>query len=179
MDEKDGSPTLTSQQSKKKIRNAVEVEVYLTGLGNKTDPIYMLSQTFFLLSIATKTSSYMKIHFGRPDLKKIVEDFRPEEVYFCGGNILKEGLEVVCFENNIPFHPEDFDSGGGHVVKTISSWMNSFGSIISYPLSVFSSIAATTSPSVPPGSPKKEGSSSPNRPDGRPGSVTKKRGSLG
>ena len=102
-------------------RIVVEVEVYLTGLGNKTDPIYMLSQTLFLLSIANQSSSYMKIHFGRPDLDKIVKAFSPEEVYYCGGNALKEKLHDICCQQKIPFHPESFDSGGGAVINAYKS----------------------------------------------------------
>eukprot|EP01040_Poterioochromonas_malhamensis_P008238 gene8238-8908_t len=109
----------SDQTAPQKQRNAVEVEVYLTGLGNRSDPVYMLSQALFLLSIANKSSSYMKIHFGRPDLKKIVSDFKPEEVYYCGGSALKDNLQKVCNDSHIPFHPEDFDAGGGGVVKAI------------------------------------------------------------
>lgn len=100
-------------------RAVVEVEVYLTGLGSSTDPVYMLSQTLFLLSVANQSSSYMKIHFGRPDLKKIVSASKPDEVYYCGGNILKETLREVCLEKSIPFHPEDFDSGGGATLNSL------------------------------------------------------------
>jgi hypothetical protein len=89
----------------------VLVDVYLTGLGQKTDPKYMVSQTLFLLSLSSKTSEFMKIHFGRPNLKKIVTDVKPDAVYYCGGKVLKDALGEICVEKNIVFHPEDFDSG--------------------------------------------------------------------
>ncbi len=104
----------------------MEVEVYLTGLGNKSDPVYMLSQTLFLLSIANQSSSYMKIHFGRPDLEKIVKTFSPEEVYYCGGSALKDKLHDVCCQERIPFHPEDFDAGGGAAIKAYKSAVTGF-----------------------------------------------------
>jgi hypothetical protein len=81
----------------------------------------MLSQTLFLLSIANQSSSYMKINFGRPDLEKIVKTFAPEEVYYCGGQALKDKLHEVCCKEKIPFYPEDFDSGGGAVVQAYQS----------------------------------------------------------
>jgi hypothetical protein len=108
-------------RSNRRKRVVEEVEVYLTGLGNKSDPVYMLSQTLFLLSIANQSSSYMKINFGRPDLEKIVKTFSPEEVYYCGGQALKDKLHEVCCKEKIPFHPEDFDSGGGAVVLAYQS----------------------------------------------------------
>jgi hypothetical protein len=107
------------QRRKRKPRVVVEVEVFLTGLGSKSDPVYMLSQTLFLLSIAHTSSSHMKIHFGRPDLEKLVRDFRPEEVYYCGGNALKSKLSDVCRDSHIEFHPEDFDAGGGDFVRSV------------------------------------------------------------
>lgn len=111
-----------TKKRRAKHRVVVEVEVYLTGLGSKTDPVYMLSQTMFLLSIAHKSTAYMKIHFGRPDLSKIVQDFRPEEVYYCGGNALKTKLNEVCHTERVPFHPEDFDAGGGDFVRGVSKY---------------------------------------------------------
>lgn len=104
---------------KRKQRAVVEVEVFLTGLGSRSDPVYMLSQTLFLLSIAHTSSTYMKIHFGRPDIDKLVREFNPEEVYYCGGSALKTKLSDVCRDARITFHPEDFDAGGGDFVRAI------------------------------------------------------------
>lgn len=116
-DEESGLGAGKGKHGKKRV--VVEVEVYLTGLGSKTDPVYMLSQTLFLLSIAHMSSAYMKVHFGRPDLHKIVEGFRPDEVYYCGGNALKSKLNEVCHDLHVPFHPEDFDAGGGDFVRGV------------------------------------------------------------
>lgn len=123
--EEDTATTNRNSQSspkpskKKRFRVVVEVEVFLTGLGSKSDPVYMLSQTLFLLSIAHTSNTYFKIHFGRPDLEKLVKEFQPEEVYYCGGNALKSKLSDVCHDAKIAFHPEDFDAGGGDVVRSV------------------------------------------------------------
>ena len=84
----------------------------------------------------------MKITFGRPDLKKLVETFNPEEVYYCGGSALKDNLQKICHDSHIRFHPEDFDSGGGEVAKAIQKYV----SAVTKPLvSLFSSSAAPVS----------------------------------
>jgi hypothetical protein len=116
---RDGNDSYGGKDDKPRV--VVEVEVFLTGLGSKSDPVYMLSQTLFLLSIAHTSSTYMKIHFGRPDLEKLVHEFRPEEVYYCGGNALKAKLSDVCRDSHIEFHPEDFDAGGGDTVQAIGN----------------------------------------------------------
>lgn len=102
-------------------RPVIEVDVYLTGIGKKTDIAYMISQTLFLLTLASKTSKYMRIHFGRPDLESILAACEPDSVYYCGGKVLKESLNDICIERKIPFHPEDFDSGT-HVLNDISQF---------------------------------------------------------
>ncbi|CAE7674620.1 RBOHE, partial [Symbiodinium microadriaticum] len=105
-------------------RPVIEVDVYLTGIGNQTDITYMISQTLFLLSLASKTSEYMRIHFGRPNLESTVDSIGPDKVYYCGGKALKETLNDLCAEKKIPFHPEDFDSGT-HVLKDVSTFFSS------------------------------------------------------
>lgn len=90
---------------------AVFVEVYLTGIGKGTDLSYMMTQTLFLLTMASKTSQYMKIHFQRPDMGAILDKVEPAKVYYCGGKVLSDALSHLCIEKNVPFHPEDFDSG--------------------------------------------------------------------
>jgi hypothetical protein len=96
----------------------VMVEVYLTGIGKKTDLTYMMTQTLFLLTMASKTSQYMKIHFQRPDMNAIVDSVQPHQVYYCGGKVLKDMLSDTCIEKDVPFHPEDFDSGTTFVKET-------------------------------------------------------------
>ena len=102
----------------------IEVDVYLTGVGNSTDITYMISQTLFLLSLASKTSKYMRIHFGRPNLESIVDSIGPDKVYFCGGKALKDTLNELCAERKIAFHPEDFDSGT-HVLSDVVKFVSS------------------------------------------------------
>mmetsp|Transcript_5179 Transcript_5179/g.7939 ORF Transcript_5179/g.7939 Transcript_5179/m.7939 type:complete len:242 (+) Transcript_5179:1736-2461(+) len=92
-------------------RPVIHVSVYLTGIGKTTDLTYMMSQTLFLLTLAAKTSKYMTIHFGRPNMSKAIEDVSPDQVYYCGGGFLKKTVNDICIENKIPFHPEDFDAG--------------------------------------------------------------------
>jgi hypothetical protein len=99
----------------------VEVHVYLTGLGQKTDPAYLVAQTLFLLSVSGHLSDYMTIKFGRPKLKKIIESVRPDEVYYCGGKHLKDTLESICFDEKISFVSESFDAGESKVWKYLSS----------------------------------------------------------
>ena len=101
----------------------IEVDVYLTGVGHQTDITYMISQTLFLLSLASKTSDYMRIHFGRPRLDSIVDSIGPDKVYFCGGKTLKEILNDLCAERNISFHPEDFDSGT-HILNDMNTFVS-------------------------------------------------------
>lgn len=93
------------------LKPVVKVQVYLTGLGKSTDATYMMSQTLFLLTLASKTSSYMEIKFGRPDLDKEIKKIDPEQVFYCGGKVLKDTLNDLCAKHRKPFHPEDFDSG--------------------------------------------------------------------
>lgn len=90
--------------------HVVQVDVYLTGLGKSADPAYMISQTLFLLSISTETSEYMKLHFGRLNVKKVIDNISPKEVYFCGGNALRDSLSRICYDSNITFHYENFDT---------------------------------------------------------------------
>ena len=135
---------LRATQNEKKKRVVVTVEVYLTGLGNHNDPKYMLSQTLFLLSIIDQgSSSYLKIHFGRPNLDDIVQKFSPEEVYYCGGSALKDKLEEVCRKQEIAFYPEDFDSGGG-VAQIISNKLKKGWQAIKKAFSPASPAAETT-----------------------------------
>jgi ferredoxin-NADP reductase len=103
-------------------RPAIEVDVYLTGIGKKTDIAYLISQTLFMLTLASKTSKYMRIHFGRPHLEAIITTNDPDSVYYCGGKQLKESLNDLCIERKIPFHPEDFDSGT-HVLNDITQFI--------------------------------------------------------
>jgi hypothetical protein len=97
----------------------VFVEVYLTGLGHSTDLRYMMAQTLLILSLSSRTSQYMKIHFGRPDMKEITSRLSPQNLYYCGGQALKNSLKEICLERNIKFHPEDFDSGGSMVSQMV------------------------------------------------------------
>jgi hypothetical protein len=103
----------------------VFVEVYLTGLGNSTDVRYLMAQTLLILSLSSKSaassSQYMKIHFGRPDCSEIISKLSPQNVYYCGGKVLKESLKDICLEKKIKFHPEDFDSGGSVVTELIET----------------------------------------------------------
>lgn len=123
---------LVKHQSQLRYKPVVIVDVYLTGLGKRAEPQFMMTQTLFLLTVAKMTGSYMKIHFGRPDFAQILRDDRPDEVYYCGGEALKKSLEDLCHQNHVHFHPEDFDSGAKWVStttatvqgwgKTISKW---------------------------------------------------------
>ena len=61
-------------------RHVVYVDVYLTGLGKGSDPVQMVAQTLFLLTVSDLTSAYMNIHFGRPDLSDIFEQWKPKQV---------------------------------------------------------------------------------------------------
>lgn len=89
----------------------IHVEIYLTGIGKSSDLTYMMSQTLFLLTLASNSSRYLDINFGRPDMKSIVQDINPDQVYYCGGSFFKKALNDICIELKKPFHPEDFDSG--------------------------------------------------------------------
>lgn len=107
---------------------AVHVDIYLTGLGKSSDLKYMMSQTLFLLTLANRTSNYMKIHFGRPDMDRIVRTIRPDEVYYCGGKFLKDVLADLCTKYNTHFHPEDFDSGAHLLPRAIKKISGLFSS---------------------------------------------------
>lgn len=61
-------------------RHVVYVDVYLTGLGKSSDPVYMISQTLFMLTVSDLTSKYMNIHFGRPDMARIFKGTKPDQV---------------------------------------------------------------------------------------------------
>ena len=109
---------------------AVQVDVYLTGLGKGTTDLRdMMSQTLFLLTVAKRTSHFMKIHFGRPDLEKIVkQSVKPDQVFYCGGQVMKDMLTDICTQEdvNVPFHPEDFDAG--------ATWINGFVRTVTAPV---------------------------------------------
>jgi hypothetical protein len=105
----------------------VIVDVYLTGLGNANDPKCMITQALYLLSLTSKTSDYMRIHFGRPKLDATVQEIKPDQIYYCGGNVLKTVLQDLCIEKSIEFHPEDFDAGASilpYAMKKSSSAFN-------------------------------------------------------
>ena len=119
----------------------VKVDVYLTGLGERTgsfsfpsrallmsllDPEYMIAQTFFLLSVSDKLNDHLTIHFGRPSMKKYLENLLPDEVYFCGGQSFKESVRTLCFEKRIPFHSESFDSADSSLMKQIAGSLKSY-----------------------------------------------------
>lgn len=105
---------------------AVLVDVYLTGIGKKTDLNYMMTQTLFLLTMASKTSKYMNVHFFRPDMDAILDTVLPDKVYYCGGKVLKDILSDLCIEKNVRFHPEDFDSGASFVSDKIEMFKKLF-----------------------------------------------------
>jgi hypothetical protein len=92
-------------------RHVVYVDVYLTGLGKTADPVYMVAQTLFMLTVSDLTSKYMNIHFGRPDMARIFKGVTPNQVYYCGGSIMQNVLTKLCREVGAKFHPEDFDAG--------------------------------------------------------------------
>ncbi len=92
-------------------KNIVFVDVYLTGLGQSSVSVYMISQTLFMLTLSDKISTYMNIHFGRPNLQKIFERVKPDNVYYCGGNVMQKILTKLCRDFSCKFHPEDFDAG--------------------------------------------------------------------
>ena len=92
-------------------RHVVYVDVYLTGLGRTSDPVYMISQTLFMLTVSDMTSKYMNIHFGRPDMPRIFKGVKPNEVYYCGGTLMQNILTKLCRDVGAHFHPEDFDAG--------------------------------------------------------------------
>lgn len=106
----------------------VFVDIYLTGLGKGSDLKYMMSQCLFLLTVAKRTSSFMKIHFGRPDLDRVVCNIKPDQVYYCGGKFLKNSLADICIKYNVSFHPEDFDSGAHILPNTIKRVASLFSS---------------------------------------------------
>lgn len=89
----------------------VFVDIYLTGLGKRADWKFTVTQTLFLLAVSHKTGDFMKIHFGRPNMERIVQESKPDAVYYCGGKVLADVLSETCMQHDIPFHPEDFDSG--------------------------------------------------------------------
>ena len=97
----------------------VEVHVYLTGLGKKSDPAYMVAQTLFLLSVSGHLSEYLTIKFGRPKMKKIIEKVSPDEVYYCGGKHLKGTVESICHDSSINFVAESFDAAESNIADRI------------------------------------------------------------
>jgi hypothetical protein len=106
-------------------RNVVYVDVYLTGLGKNSDPAKMVSQMLFMLAASGKTSQYTSIHFGRPDMSQIIQAVKPDNVYYCGGQVMQGVLAGICREEGAQFHPEDFDAGTawvGSVERYFASW---------------------------------------------------------
>mmetsp|Transcript_1774 Transcript_1774/g.2784 ORF Transcript_1774/g.2784 Transcript_1774/m.2784 type:complete len:773 (+) Transcript_1774:196-2514(+) len=101
----------------------VHVDVYLTGLGSRTDPEHMVAQTLFLLCVSGQLSDNMTIHFGRPNIKKIVRDIDPDEVYYCGGNVLGETVNEVCNDANVTFKAESFDTSDNSIAKSLSKFL--------------------------------------------------------
>jgi ferredoxin-NADP reductase len=81
----------------------------------------MIAQTFFLLSVSDKLNDHLTIHFGRPSMKKYLENLQPDEVYFCGGQSFKESVRTICFEKRIPFHSESFDSADSSLVNQVAA----------------------------------------------------------
>ena len=61
-------------------RHVVYVDVYVTGFNQSNDPVKIIAQTLFLLTVSNLTSQYMNIHFGRPNLAQIIEESRAKEV---------------------------------------------------------------------------------------------------
>ena len=104
----------------------VEMDIYMTGLGTTKDPALMLSQTFFLLALSNRNEKYFRIHFGRPDMERILKSFQPQECYYCGGGALRDSVNKLCNDNKVRFFSEVFDDGG-FVMKWIMGLMKSRG----------------------------------------------------
>jgi hypothetical protein len=85
------------------------------------DPEYMIAQTFFLLSVSDKLNDHLTIHFGRPSMRKYLDNLLPDEVYFCGGQSFKESVRTICSEKRIPFHSESFDSADSSLMNQITT----------------------------------------------------------
>lgn len=91
----------------------VNVFVHMTGLGSSDDPIALVNQVFYLLTLAEKTDGYIKISFGRPLMEKFIPSIQPNQVFFCGGGPLQTITHDVCKKLKVPLHCEEFDSGKG------------------------------------------------------------------
>jgi hypothetical protein len=79
----------------------------------------------FMLAASDKTSKYMNIHFGRPDMSRILKGVKPDNVYYCGGLVMQGVLAGICREEGAQFHPEDFDAGTAWVPaveRYFASW---------------------------------------------------------
>lgn len=115
-----------SQGSSSSITESVKIDVFLTGLGSATDMKHLVAQTLFLMSLANNSGNFMKIHFGRPNIKLLIKDFKPNEAYYCGGNMLRHILEHECFENDIPVFVEDFDTPP-QFLKNVKAYFSTIG----------------------------------------------------
>lgn len=84
----------------------------------------MIAQTFYLLSVSNKLSDHLTVHFGRPNMKKYLDNLSPDEVYYCGGQTFKEIIRTICYEKRISFHSETFDTTDSGLAKQLSSLWN-------------------------------------------------------
>lgn len=104
----------------------VYVDVYLTGLGKTTDPMYMVSQTLFLLALSGQSGDYMRVRFGRMNILQVMHRVSPDEVYFCGGSVLETKLNKICYKYGVKFLSERFDSiSGKSIVESLLRFFSS------------------------------------------------------
>lgn len=81
-----------------------EIDIYIT-----TKEINNIKIKFHLLKFLNNCNRNIKIHIGRPNLKKIIEDEHPKSINFCGTPFLREEIKAICSCKDIDFDYEIFD----------------------------------------------------------------------
>lgn len=84
----------------------------------------MIAQTLFLLSVSNKLNDYLTIQFGRPNFNKLVDSILPDEIYYCGGQLLNDVIRTISYEKKIPFHSESFDTTDKNILNVWNEMKN-------------------------------------------------------
>jgi predicted ferric reductase/Ca2+-binding EF-hand superfamily protein len=116
---------LTRMQETLQHKDDVHVDVHFTGVGSSSDPAFMVTQTLFLL-VQPTTNAHISILYARPDIATALAVFRPDAVYYCGGEVLRDVVAKQCEKRKIVFRPESFDGGTNRIVALLGKMMRHF-----------------------------------------------------
>lgn len=95
----------------KEANPSLFLDIYITGLGGVEDCTKLHRQALLVLYLISKSNNFITIRFGRPNISKIIDDFDPDRVYYCGSPGWRPTVHRTCLrqKTKILFDYEEFD----------------------------------------------------------------------